>query len=123
MIRFFSENPLLGRVMFWMSVDDFHIDERLGAAHERVTCIMRKLIIRGQEIGTVRKDLPLETIERLMHAIGKVLSADIIGERILQPDANTLPRDGEVWSRVEKFMNMAHDLGKRILTPGEVQHV
>jgi AcrR family transcriptional regulator len=120
MIRFFFENPLMGRVMFWMSMDEFHIDERLGAAHERVTGIMRRLIVRGREIGAVRGDLPLDTIERLMHVIGKVLSADIIGGALT---AGALPKDGEVRSRIEKFMNMVHDLGKRILTPEEVQHV
>ncbi|MDR2180858.1 MAG: TetR/AcrR family transcriptional regulator [Synergistaceae bacterium] len=136
--RFFSENPLLGRVMYWLSADEFHLDERLTPAHELAVSFMNKLIARGQELGAVRKDFPLETIERLMHAIGKVLSADIIGEDA--PKAGTLPRDvffpqkeeieeikGEVKEemrfRIEKFMNMIHDLSQRLLAPEEVRHV
>ncbi|MDR2175471.1 MAG: TetR/AcrR family transcriptional regulator [Synergistaceae bacterium] len=136
--RFFSENPLLGRVMYWLSADEFHVDKRLIQAHEQASCSMRKLITRGQELGAVRKDFPLETIERLMHAMGKVLSADIIGEDA--PKAGSLPRDvffpqkeeleeikgdikEEMRVRIEKFMNMIHDLSKRILTPEEVRHV
>ena len=113
-IRFFSENPLLGRVMFQLSQDDFCFDERMDVAHEQVSRVMKNLIVRGQEIGVVRKDLPLKTIERLTHAIGKVLSADII-----KKDAAALPGDEEMRHRVEKFMNIVHDLNKRILTPEE----
>jgi hypothetical protein len=82
---------------------------------------MRELIARGQEIGAVRKDFPLEMIERLMHAMGKVLAADIIGENALNADVP--PEDEEMWFRIEKFMNMVHDLSKRILTPEEVRNV
>jgi hypothetical protein len=119
--RFFSENPLLGRVMFWLSADDFHLDERLGPAHEQASSLMTKLIVRGQEIGAVRKDLPLETVERLMHAMGKVLSDDIIGEDAMI--ARVPLRKEEVQFRIEKFINMLHDLSKRILTPEEVRNV
>jgi AcrR family transcriptional regulator len=119
--RFFSENPLVGRVMHWLSANDFHLDERLAPAHERVSCFTRKLLARGQELGTVRKDFPLETIERLMHAIGKVLAADIIGEDPL--NTGLLPQQEEMGIRIEKFINMVHDLDKRILTPEEVLDV
>jgi AcrR family transcriptional regulator len=120
-LRFFSENPLVGRVMYWLSADDLHIDERLELAHEQVHCFMKKLIVRGQELGAVRKDLPLETIERLMHATGKVLAADIIGERALV--TGIPPRNEEMQFWIEKCMNMVHDLGKRMLTPEEDEHV
>jgi hypothetical protein len=90
----------------------------MNVAHQEVTRLMRSLIVRGQEIGVVRKDLPLETIERLMHAIGKVLCADIVGEDAVAAP----PGDDEARFRMEKFMDMVHDLGKRILTPEEVQH-
>jgi AcrR family transcriptional regulator len=120
-LRFFSENPLVGRVMYWLSADDLHIDERLELTHKQVSCFMRKLIVRGQELGAVRKDLPLETIERLMHAMGKVLAFDIVGERALK--TGIPPRNEEMRFWIEKCMNMVHDLSKRILTPEEVQHV
>ena len=119
-IQFFSENPLLGRVMFWLSSSDFCVDERLKLAHKQTSHFMEKLILRGQEIGAVRKDFPLETIERLMHAVGRVLSADIIGEDALSGGP---PQDKDVGFRVKKFMNMMHDLGKRLLTPEEVLNV
>ena len=117
-IQFFSENPLLGRVMFWLSSNDFCIDERLEVAHKQISYFMEKLILRGQEIGAVRKDFPMETIEQLMHAIGKVLSVDILKGNALNADAP--PRNEEVQFRIEKFMDMLHDLSKRILTPEEV---
>jgi hypothetical protein len=77
---------------------------------------MTDLLVRGQEIGAVRGDLPPETIERVMHAIGKELSADIIDGG----DAMRNLMDKDVCLRVEKFMNIMHDLSQRILTPGEV---
>jgi hypothetical protein len=116
--RFFSENPLMKRVMFWLSAEDLHFDERLAPAHERASCFTKELLVRGQELGTVRKDFPLEMIERLIHAIGKVLATDII-----RKDAAVLPGDEEMRCRVEKFMSMVHDLNKRILTPEEVCNV
>jgi AcrR family transcriptional regulator len=118
-IRFFSENPLLGRVMFRISKDEACFDEQLKDVHERSSYFMDELFVRGQEIGAVRKDLPLETIGRLMHAIGRVLSADIVEERgVALQDI----QDVEVRSRVEKFMTMMHDLSQRILAPEEVRH-
>jgi AcrR family transcriptional regulator len=116
-IRFVSENPLLARVMFYLSQNDSGFDERLHLAHQQTTCLMRNLIARGQDLGVVRKDLPLETIERVMHAISKVLCSDIVGK-----DAAASFKNEDVQSRIEKFMNVVHDLGKRILTPEEVQH-
>jgi AcrR family transcriptional regulator len=117
-LRFFSENPLVGRVMYWLSADELHIDERLELTHRQVSRFMRQLIVRGQELGAVRKDLPLETIERLMHALGKVLANDIVGERALR--TGIPPENGEMQFWIEKCMNMVHDLSKRILTPEEV---
>jgi AcrR family transcriptional regulator len=120
-IRFFSENPQLGRVMFRISKDEPCLDEQLKDIHEQSSRFMNELITRGQEIGAVRKDLPLETVERLMHAIGRVLSADIVEER---GDELQNLEDTEVRLRVEKFMTIMHDLSQRILTPEpeEVRH-
>jgi AcrR family transcriptional regulator len=118
-IRFFSENPLLGRVMFRISKDESCLDEQLKDIHQQSSHFMNELFVRGQEIGTVRKDLPLETIERLMHAIGRVLSADIVEER---GDELQNLEDAEVRLRVERFMIIMHDLSKRILTPEEVRN-
>ncbi|MDR1977743.1 MAG: TetR/AcrR family transcriptional regulator [Synergistaceae bacterium] len=116
-IRFFSENPLPGRVMFRLSKDEPFFDEYLKNAHERATQFMSDLIARGQEIGAVRNDLPWETVHRLIHAMGRVLSSDIIEDRDV-----SLEND-EIKARIEKFMKMMHDLSKRILTPEEVRHV
>jgi AcrR family transcriptional regulator len=116
-IRFFFENPLLGRVMFHLAKYEPCFSEQLKSAHERTTRFMADLLVRGQEIGAIREDLPMETIERLMHAIGQVLSSDIVEER------GVALQDTEVRLRVEKFMKIMHDLSQRILTPEEVQHV
>ncbi|MDR1873525.1 MAG: TetR/AcrR family transcriptional regulator [Synergistaceae bacterium] len=112
-IRFFSENPLPGRVMFRLSQNEPFFDEHLRGAHDRATQFMSALIVRGQEIGAVRNDLPMETIERLMHAMGRVLSSDIVEDRDLSRE------NEEIRARIEKFMKMMHDLSKRILTPEE----
>jgi hypothetical protein len=122
-IQFFSENPLPGRVMFRLSKDEAFLDEHLKSAHERATRFMSGLILRGQEIGAVRNDLPLETIHRLMHAIGRVLFSDLIEDRDVSPEAGVSSEDGEISARMEKFMKMMHDVSKRILTPEEVRHV
>ncbi|MDR1377645.1 MAG: TetR/AcrR family transcriptional regulator [Synergistaceae bacterium] len=119
-IRFFFENPSLGRVMFRLSKDEPCFCEQLKDSHERTTRFMAALFVRGQEIGAVREDLPLETIGRLMHAIGHVLFADIVEERGV--DLQDL-QDAEVCSRIGKFMKIMHDLSQRILTPEEVRHV
>jgi AcrR family transcriptional regulator len=118
-IRFFFKNPSLGRVMFRLSKDEPCFSEQLQNAHERTTRFMCELLVRGQEIGAVREDLPLETIERLMHAIGHVLFADIVEKRDFELQDF---QDTEVRSRIEKFMGIMHDLSQRILAPGEVQH-
>jgi AcrR family transcriptional regulator len=112
-IRFFSENPLIGRVMFRLKNDQC-FDERLDNVHKRAGAFMHDLLLRGQEIGAVRKDLPLETIRNLVHEIGKVLSFEILEGR------GAAFQNGEMHSRIEKFMTMMHDLSKRILTPEEV---
>jgi AcrR family transcriptional regulator len=119
-MRFFFENPQLLRVLFWLSRDDFQLDERLEAAHEQTADPIRKLISRGQEIGAVRNDLPVHTIQRLLHAIGKVISTDTIGQRI--EEINAPPRDEEVRLWIETFMNIMEDLSQRILTPEEARH-
>jgi AcrR family transcriptional regulator len=112
-IRFFSENPLIGRVMFRLKEDMCtRFDERLDNAHERASAFMNELLVRGQEIGAVRKDMPLETIRRLMRAIGRALSIEVIRKR-----GGDVFRDEEASSRIKKFMDMMHDLSKRILTP------
>jgi AcrR family transcriptional regulator len=115
-IRFFFKNPLLGRVMFRLHKDEPCFNDQLRKAHELTTRFMTDLLVRGQEIGAVRGDLPPETIERVMHAIGKELSADIIDGG----DAMRNLMDEDVCLRVEKFMNIMHDLSQRILTPREV---
>ena len=112
-MRFFLENPSLSRVMFWLSKDDFFSDERLFEAHKRASESMDKLIARGQEIGAVRSDLPVTTIQRLMHAVGKVLSSAILGEC----ESCGTKDKVMVQAQVERFMLMVHDLGRRALTP------
>ena len=113
-IRFFLENPRLWRVLYWIS-KDLPMKERFRPIRERFTYFIDKLTVRGLEIGAVRNDIPLETVQRLRHEMGKVLAYEMLG-------------DFEAWSKdkcgkeridAEKFIAAMHDLGKRILTPKE----
>jgi AcrR family transcriptional regulator len=107
-ILFFCENPVVSQVMFQLSQD-----ERWAAAHHRATRFMDDLLARGQEMGAVRNDLPVETIQDLMHATGRVLATVILGKG----DAERQKTDR---SHIEKFMVTMHDLSKRMLAPEEV---
>ena len=117
-IRFFFENPLVWRVLLWISKDATNIGEHLESFHSRATRFMDDLIVRGQEIGAVRNDIPLDTAQRLMHALGKVMSAGIM-EECGTARCKLSPRGEEEQVRIEKFMTTMHDLSKRILTPEE----
>ena len=118
-IRFFFENPSLSRIMFVLFGSDTRIDERLLAIHDRSTCFMKQLLLQGQKIGAVRNDLPVNTIQQLMHGSGKILSAAIVGENQTQ-DSQT---QDAMQTKIKNFMLTMHDLSVRILTPGEVQDV
>jgi AcrR family transcriptional regulator len=118
-IQFFFDNPLLGRVMYWLSKEDPMIDEPLSATHKRAMCFFDSLLVRGLELGAVRDDLPVETVQRLMHTSAEVLAADLIGEWSFenaktQKNAST---DEERQQKIERFMVTMHDFSKRILTP------
>jgi hypothetical protein len=76
---------------------------------------MDDLIVRGQEIGAVRGDIPLDTAQRLMHELGKVLSAGMGGE---YETAENKPREKKQ-DKIEQFIAVMHDLSKRILAPKE----
>lgn len=118
-IRFFMENPSLTNVMFMISDRDSGSDERMRRIHDRVSAFMGRLLERGREIGTVRDDLPLDTIERLMHALGDVLCSAVVGE--WEPGGM---KDGRTMQgRIRKFACLMHDLSTRILVPREVRDV
>jgi len=119
-IRFFLENPRLWRVLSWIS-KDVPLIEQLQDVRGRVTHFMDDLIVRGQEIGTVRDDIPLEIVQRLMHELAKVLAAGMQGE---SEEESELPSQGsrgyeKEQVKIEKFIATMHDLSKRILTPKE----
>jgi hypothetical protein len=91
----------------------------LESFHGKITRFMDDLIIRGQETGALRSDIPPDRAQRLMHALGQVMSADILGE---YGAAGRLPAghmSEEELARIEKFIAAMHDLGKRIFTPEE----
>jgi AcrR family transcriptional regulator len=127
-IRFFLEDPLLWRVLLWISNDHPHNGD-VEAFHSRITCVLDDLLVRGQEIGAVRSDIPLGTAQRLMHSIGKVLSADMLERggdgksknksKNKETSAVFAPDSEEEQAKIEKFMLMIHDLSMRILTPEE----
>ena len=119
-IQFFFENPLLARVLFWVSRDGVCIDEHMGAAHDRLTRFMDDLLVRGQEIGAVRSDLPIRTIHKLMHSMGKVFFSEVLEEnRLYGEEADWYASRSEIQAKVEAIVMMVHDLSKRILTPEE----
>lgn len=118
-VRFLFENPTLSHLMFRLFQDNPNIDERFMSAHNRTTCFMDSLVVRGQEIGAIRSDLPVATIQKLMHATGKVLGTDLLGEF----DLEKLKNDKNAQKQIRKFKFMMHDLTKRILSPEEVQDV
>lgn len=118
-IHFFLENPSLTHILFMLSGRDPRFDERLQRIHEKLSAFMYRLLERGQEIGAVRDDLPLDTIERLMHALGDVLCTLVVGEWKLG-----VPKDSaKMQAQVKKFVFLIDDLSARILAPGEVQDV
>jgi AcrR family transcriptional regulator len=106
-IHYFSGNLPIWRVMRQLSEEGA---EPLEASHERTLHVIDGLLARGQELGTVRNDLPLETIQRLLHAVSKVImSAAILGDPEAAPDEDR--------ARVDRFIFIMHDLGRRMLTP------
>ena len=121
-IRFFFENPRVWRVLLRISKDAPNMGGQLEPVRERVTRSMDDLIVRGQEIGAVRDDIPLETAQRLMHELGKVLSAGMVGEHETAEDklmgGKPPPREKKQ-VKIEQFIAVMHDLSKRILAPKE----
>jgi AcrR family transcriptional regulator len=116
-MKFFLGNPIAWRVLLWISKDLPRNDEYIEACHTRTTRFLGDLIVRGREIGAVRDDFPVETAQRLMHAIGKILSTDIL--KYGEEEVSTQATGGEEQAKIEKFMRMMHDLSRRILTPEE----
>ena len=114
-IRFFFENPRIWRVLLRISKDAPNMGEQLEPVRCRITRSMDDLIVRGQEIGAVRDDIPLDTAQRLMHELGKILSAGMVGE---YESAGNKPREKKQ-VKIEKFIATMHDLSKRILAPKE----
>ena len=119
-IRFFLENPRLWRVVSWIS-KDAPLIEQLQAVRGRVTRFMDDLIVRGREIGTVRDDIPLEIVQRLMHELGKVLAAGMQEESETGSELPSQSGRGceKEQVKIEEFIATMHDLSKRILTPKE----
>jgi len=124
-IRFFFDNPRLWRVLSWIS-KDVPLREQLKAVRERITSSMNELIARGIEVGAVRGDIPLETAQRLIHELAKVLAANMLGD--FETESKTPPRSECMHSEydcekeraeMEKFISTMHDLGKRVLAPKE----
>ena len=100
-----------------LSERDPRSDERLQRIHEKISAFTYRLLERGQQIGAVRDDLPLETIERLMHALGDVLCSMVVGEW-----KSGIPKDdAKMQAQVKKFVFLIDDLSARILAPGEVR--
>ena len=110
-VRFFLENPRLLRVLSWMFKDVPDMKEYTESVRVRMTYFIKKLITRGQDIGAVRADIPLETALRLRQEIGKVLAYEILEE--IKPDGTGKFEE----ERVEKVIAAMHDLSKRILVP------
>ncbi|GHV37054.1 TetR family transcriptional regulator [Synergistales bacterium] len=114
-IMFLSENPVVAQVMYRISKEDARAANggSLCGAHRRLVGFMDDLLIRGRELGAVRSDLPIEVLQRVMHAAGEALSSEIVGA---YPDT-----DKDLWrAKFERFMVTMHDLSKRMLTPEEV---
>ena len=114
-IRFFFENPRIWRVLLQISKDAPNMGGQLEPVRGRITRSMDDLLLRGQEIGAVRNDIPLDTVQRLMHELGKIMSAGIVGE---YETAANKPRDKKQ-VKIEQFIAVMHDLSKRILAPKE----
>ena len=115
-IRFFFENPRLWRVLSWISKDAPNMGGQLDSFHDKATRFMDDLIVRGQEIGAVRNDIPSDMAQHLMHALGHTLAAGMLGEC---KSVKRIPssRSKEEHVNMEKFISVMHDLSKRILTP------
>ena len=114
-IEFFLENSSLSYVLLRLT-NDLSMDERLESIQNRISNYMNRLLIRGQELGTIRNDLPIATINQLVQAMGSVLSAEILGN-------SNNPCDGSdkeaVRGKVKSFISSMHDLSMRVLAPRE----
>ena len=118
-IRFFFENPRVWRVLSWISKYAPNIGGiQLECFRDKSTRFMDDLIVRGQEIGAVRNDIPPGTVQHLMHALGETMAADMLG-KCVDEGCKPPPQSKEAQAGIEKFMSTMHDLSKRILTPGE----
>jgi len=109
-VRFFFENPLEWRVL--------SMSEQLESFHGNAMRFIDALIVRGQELGAVRKDFPSSTIQSLMHALGRTLSAAMLGD-VENLRRRPPPQSEEELVKIDKFVSAMQDLGKRILTPKE----
>lgn len=117
-IKFFLENPVVTRLMF---LEAAHNSKRTlddVEVHKRALSCMEELLLRGQQLGTVRKDIPVEAIQKLMHAAGDILCSVVMkGHCCGESDEESMQRD------ITRFIEMMHDLSIRVLSPEEVQNV
>ena len=70
-----------------------------------------KLIERGQSLGLVRSDISLKTISRIIVEIGRILSSSMVENADCYQDKDLMTND------IKKFVEIMHDLSRRILTP------
>jgi AcrR family transcriptional regulator len=121
-VHFFFENPKVCRVLFWISKDVPQV-EQLEHFQRKSMRFLSDLVVRGQEIGAVRSNIPPSIAQRLISTLGKVLldgMQENCGAAGCKPDGYIPPQvNQENQVKIEKILSAIHDLNKRILAPEE----
>ncbi|NLL36329.1 MAG: TetR/AcrR family transcriptional regulator [Fretibacterium sp.] len=116
-VDFIMENPLRGRLMLMLSAEESALSGKIQLLHEQALKEVDDFLLRGQELGAVRRDLSVVTIRRLMHTVRNVLGFSFFDGWTPQ-DFRDVSRE-----KVEELILMMLDLSRRMLTPREEGNV
>jgi AcrR family transcriptional regulator len=105
-----SPHPSLFYILF---SNDQRINAEISDIINQMFHFRHKIIARGQSLGIVRSDMPVETISMIIQGIGKVLGASIVEKMGSCEDKHKI-RDN-----VRYFVEIMRDLSIRILSPSD----
>jgi len=109
-MKFLFESPY-SSLLYVVFSNDQRINSELSDYVEQMLSFRHKLIERGQKLGVVRSDMPVETITMIMREVGRVLSASMIKNTCDCGDKT------KMIDNIKSFVETMRDLSIRILTP------
>ena len=109
-MKFLFESPYSG-LLYVMFSNDQRINSEMPDFVDQMLSFRHKLIERGQILGVVRSDMPVETISMIMREIGRVLSSSMIKNTCDCGDKT------KMLDNIKSFVEIMRDLSIRILSP------